>query len=150
MIKNIQNQLDAILHFMRKMDIEMLDKIIDPSCTSDFYDKTRLINELGNIFSKLRKEGNDFLQLYRGRCNNNSCTGYSCKVYCLIGNNSQHFFQIRLSEKNGIVTDIYDCILIKLDEELNDNQVMKSQLYIHRTNDIFYVGKLLKNQPPSF
>lgn len=145
MSTKIKTQTDAILHFIQKMDIEMLEEILDPNCKSDFFDKERLIHELGNIFLKCRNNGDEFLILEMGVCSNKCCEGYQCSVYRFSGNNSGSRLQLRIKEEHGIVLDIRDCIQMNLTKK-SKLKSSGSQLFIHRSNDILHLLSFSKGK----
>ena len=49
--KNIANQIDAIKYFIEKMDLEMIDSILDNHLKYQEFEKSIFINKLSNVFN---------------------------------------------------------------------------------------------------
>ena len=101
-------QLDAVLYFLQRLDIDMLNMILEDDRTYQNFDKPLFINKLGNAFDKFIEKGNTYLNRHEGFCNAESCN-FKCKGLSFIGNKSRHYFDLIIDSKDGIVYDIYEC-----------------------------------------
>ena len=105
----LQTQADAVLYFLQRLDIEMLDMILEDNRTYQNFDKPLFIEKLGNAFDKFIEKGNTYLNRHEGFCNAESCN-FKCKGFSFIGNESGHCFDLIIDSKDGVVHDIYECI----------------------------------------
>jgi hypothetical protein len=102
----ILDQKDALIHFLRNIDIEMIDLILDPDITYLNLEKSDFVKNLTRCFNRLKKSGNTFLEISVGRCkfsNNGSSS------YIFTGNQSKEFIEINIEEIDGKVTGLYEC-----------------------------------------
>lgn len=105
---NLETQADAVIYFLQKLDIEMVDDILDDTRTYQDFKKHIFIQKLGNALDEFILAGDTFLKCYPGFCNAELCN-YKCSGYCFLGNNSNCFFTLIIDVKEGIVQDIYEC-----------------------------------------
>ena len=124
----IKTQADAILYFLQNMDIEMVDDILDDSCTYQGFKKHVFIQKLGNAFNQFAASGDSFLQCYQGFCKSNLC-GYRCGGFSFIGNHSNNYMDLIIKVENGRIIDMYECSSFKN----QDHQLTKKQrIVIHK------------------
>ena len=112
--KKIENQKDAIIHFISKFDLEMIDAILDEQYNYNDYGKDELLYNLKVVFRQYAEEGDDYLDV-----NKNSCD-CSLKDECnnaitFVGNNSRRFLDLIIETNNEKVVDIYECTSMKED-----------------------------------
>ncbi len=103
----LKTQLDAVVHFFMKMDVEMVSTLLDDQILYQDYNKALFIRKLGDLFFEFSQLGDKYLVLEKGEC-----CGCSCGVsgYTFIGNESHSFIDIVfIADKNGNVSDIYEC-----------------------------------------
>lgn len=100
----MNNQYQAFLNYLSKMDIGMLDLILDKQNYSDV-PKELFIEKLGEVFKKFKELGNTELILNEGKCNSAECNfgkyGFSYR-----GNVSDHHLDLVIEEN---LEDIYHC-----------------------------------------
>ena len=107
-IKAITTQSDAVIHFIKNLDIDMIDTLLDDKYTYQDLKKSVFIQKLGIAFEEFTKAGDTQLEVNNGFCSqficNNQCSGlrFSSKESGL-------YFDLIIDLDNGIVTDIYEC-----------------------------------------
>ncbi len=115
-----ENQKDALVHFFSKMDIEMINAILDDELTYQDFRKTFFLKLLSTAFENLKNSGDSELTPIPGTCNNcNLCdTGFS-----FIGNNSGNYIDLIIQSENGKITDLFECTeFLNLEEETHKGQ----------------------------
>lgn len=103
----LKTQLDAVVHFFTKMDVEMVSTLLDDQISYQDYNKSLFIRKLGDLFFEFSQVGDKYLVLEKGEC-----CGCSCGVsgYTFIGNESHSFIDIVfVSDSDGNISDIYEC-----------------------------------------
>lgn len=110
--KNINTQSEAVLHFLQRLDTEMIDLILESDRTYQSFEKHIFIRKLGYAIDEFIESGDTCLNLYPGHCNAESCN-YRCKGYTFVGNNSGNYFDLLIEVKDGIVQDICECFDFK-------------------------------------
>ena len=130
----IANQIEAIQHFIKNMDIEMIDAFLDNDLTYQDFKKNIFINKLSKSFEVFKIDGDTTLSSYIGACNvcDKTKTGYT-----FIGNKTHNYMSIIFDTADGKIKDLYECsdyknkknglilnkrIFINDDLELNDNE----------------------------
>ena len=104
--KNIANQIDAIKCFIEKMDIEMIDSILDNHLKYQEFEKSIFINKLSNVFNSYIECGDSYLLSYE--CNCNSCDNTK-NGYTFVGNLSKNYVSIIFVSRDNKITDLYEC-----------------------------------------
>lgn len=126
--KDIKTQSDAVLHFLKNLDIEMIDLILEPNQTYQDFDKHIFVKKLGGALDEFIQSGDTYLIIYPGQCNSKICN-YKCKGFTFIGNNSGNYFDLIIDIKDGIVQDIYECTVFK---NLNNIGIKNKQIKIDK------------------
>ena len=119
----IETQAEALIHFFKKMDIEMIDDILDNDITYQDFRKPFFISKLQIAFETFKKNGDTELISEPGRCNNcNVCdSGFS-----FIGNNTGNFIDLIIQSENGKIVDLFECV-----EFLNADEIITKKERIH-------------------
>ena len=104
----LQTQLDAILYFLQRLDIDMLNMILEDDRKYQNFDKPLFIYKLRDAFNKFIEKGNTYLNRHEGFCNAELCN-FKCKGFSFIGNKSGHYFDLIIDSKDGVVHDMYEC-----------------------------------------
>lgn len=112
----LETQVDAVVYFIQKLDIDMIDDILDPSKSYQNFEKPIFIHKLGIAFSKFIELGNNFLETSKGFCDSEICN-YKCSGYSFVGNNSGHYLNLIIDVKNDLIRDIYECSEFSLSED---------------------------------
>lgn len=120
----ISNQIQAIQHFIEKMDIEMVDSFLDNDKTYQDFEKYLFISKLQKAFETFTDLGDTHLIAVEGSCN--SCdktkTGFT-----FIGNNSNNYMSIIFDTADNKINDLYECSNFK-NKQTNLN--LKERIYI--------------------
>lgn len=100
------NQVQAIQHFMMKMDIEMTDSILDSDKTYQDFEKYIFISKLQKAFETFQGLGDTYLNAVEVKCN--SCdktkTGFT-----FVGNNSSFYMNMIFDATNNQINDLFEC-----------------------------------------
>ena len=115
--KDIKTQSDAVLHFLQRLDIEMIDSVLEPNRTYQDFEKKTFVQKLGYALDEFIQSGDTYLNRFPGQCNSEICN-YKCKGFTFIGNNSGNYFDLIIDIKEGVVQDIYECSLFKCFNQL--------------------------------
>ena len=103
----IKNQVQAVIYFLQRMDVEMISDLLDEHNYQDF-EKLIFINKLDVAISEFREAGDTFLDFYEGHCNEESCN-FNCTGYQFRGNNSGKEMSLIFQVKDERVEDLYEC-----------------------------------------
>ena len=104
----LQTQVDAVLYFLQRLDIDMVSSVLEDNRTYQNFEKPLFIRKLEPALDEFIEAGDTYLNRYEGSCNSKSCN-YKCKGYSFVGNNSGNYFDLIIDVKDGVVFDIYEC-----------------------------------------
>ena len=122
----LETQADAVLHFFEKLDVDMINELLDSDRTYSDLDKAVFIQKLGVAFDQFLEAGDDQLKLYSGKCDSEECDSCGCSGFSFLGNRSGNFMDLVVKIEEGRITDIYDCSDFKADTpERNFNKRVK-------------------------
>lgn len=103
----LKTHLDAVVHFIAKMDGEMVSTLLDDAHTYQDFSKALFIRKLGDLFFEFSELGDFNLLTDRGECYGCSC---GSKGYTFTGNRSKAFIDlIFITDDENHVIDIYEC-----------------------------------------
>ena len=105
----LETQADAVLHFFAKLDIEMINELLDSDKTYSDLEKEVFIKKLGIAFDEFIEAGDDYLKLYPGKCSSDECDSCGCTGFSFLGNRSGNFMDLVIKIETGRIVDIYDC-----------------------------------------
>lgn len=108
----LRTQADAVLYFLQRLDIEMVNDILDDNRTYQDFKKYVFIQKLSNAIEEFIKNGDTFLHCNNGFCNAEICN-YKCVGYSFIGNNSKNYMDLIIDINDGKVQDMYECSKFK-------------------------------------
>ena len=111
----LETQADAVLHFFEKLDVDMINELLDSDRTYSDLDKAIFIQKLGVAFDQFLEAGDDQLELYSGKCDSEECDSCGCSGFSFFGNRSGNFMDLVVKIEGGRITDIYDCSDFKAD-----------------------------------
>ena len=117
-ILDTKTHLEAIIHFIEKMDIQKLDALLLKQSYSSI-SKAKFMEELKGVFDRFNDSKDTVLYAEPGICQgcNNGCEGFT-----FLSNKSRNYIDLVIKSEDNIVTDIFECSQFK-----NDNLV-KSML----------------------
>jgi hypothetical protein len=100
----LKTQVDAVLYFLQRLDIDMVSRVLEDKRTYQNFAKPLFIKKLEDALDEFIDAGDTYLNLYNGSCNSKSCN-YKCKGYSFVGNNSGNYFDLIIDVKDGAVND---------------------------------------------
>jgi hypothetical protein len=107
-LDHIKTHADAVIHFIKKLDIDMIDDLLDEKYTYQDLKKNIFIQQFSLAFDEFIAAGDKQLEVSNGFCNevicNNQCTGYRFS-----SSRSGLYFDLIIDINDGQVTDIYEC-----------------------------------------
>jgi hypothetical protein len=113
--KKLDTQAEAVLYFLRRLDIDMVNELLDPSRTYADLPKSRFIEKLGVAFNTFIHAGDESLSLEAGFCASLDCDNCGSLGYTFVGNVSGHFMDLIVMEEEGRITDIFDCTYLDVE-----------------------------------
>ena len=121
--KNLDTQAEAVLHFICRLDIGMVNELLDAERTYADLPKPRFIEKMGVAFNKFIYAGDDLLSLEAGFCSSLDCDNCGCLGYTFVGNVSGHFLDLVVIEEEGKVIDIFDCSFLEVEGSSRDRKL---------------------------
>jgi hypothetical protein len=113
--KKLDTQAEAVLYFLCRLDIDMVNELLDPTRTYADLPKARFIEKLGVVFNKFIYAGDESLSLEAGFCSSLDCDNCGSLGYTFIGNVSGHFMDLIVMEEDGKIIDIFDCTYLDVE-----------------------------------
>jgi hypothetical protein len=113
--KKLDTQAEAVLYFLCRLDIDMVNELLDPTRTYADLPKARFIEKLGVAFNKFIYAGDESLSLEAGFCSSLDCDNCGSLGYTFIGNVSGHFMDLIVMEEEGKIIDIFDCTYLDVE-----------------------------------
>jgi hypothetical protein len=121
--KNLNTQAEAVLHFICRLDIDMVNELLDAERTYADLPKVRFIEKLGVAFNKFIHAGDESLSLEAGFCSSLECDNCGSLGYTFVGNVSGHFLDLVVVEEEGKIIDIFDCTFLEVDGSSRDRDL---------------------------
>lgn len=107
-------QSDAVIHFIERLDIDMVDELLDADRTYSDLEKPIFIHKLGLAFDQFLKAGDSSLIKSKGVCTGQGCDNIGCSGYRFVGDSSGLFLDVVIIEKNGHINDMFDCTFLEV------------------------------------
>ncbi len=108
-MKTPKNQKEAFMHYMCKLDAEMVGMVLDDHKTYQDAFKDVFISKLKETFHTFIKNGDTYLKPYRGICKSDTCKSNGCSGYAFYGNKSKMYMDLIIEECDNAINDIYHC-----------------------------------------
>jgi hypothetical protein len=125
----IVTQKDAFLHFMSRMDIDMLEYVLDDENTYSECTKAVFLEKLNETVTDFKKKGNDNLIYNIGYCAASNCN-LGCQGYMFKANKTKNTFSLIIEEKNQKIKDVFECTrFITVKKEKNYTYFTKINIY---------------------
>jgi len=117
-ILDTKTHLEAVIHFIEKMDIQKLDELLMNNSYSSI-SKDTFMKQLSGVFDAFNDSGDTILYSEPGVCKGcqNGCGGFT-----FFSNKSRNYIEVVIKSEDDKVTDIFECSQFE-----NDNLV-KSML----------------------
>lgn len=104
----INSQADAVIHYIKHLDIDMVETLLDDELTYQDFPKHIFIQKFGAAFDQFIQAGDQVLEISNGFCSeficNNQCSGYRFS-----SKSSGLYFDLIIETEDGNVKDIYEC-----------------------------------------
>lgn len=100
-----KTQLDAILYFMARLDIEMVDALLDENKTYQDFPKYLFVSKLQDAFDVFIDAGDKLLAVHKGCCV--GCTK-GCSGVTFLGAKG-HYLDVLFVMEESVIKDIYGC-----------------------------------------
>ena len=147
-----KTKLQLIIENLEKMDLSMLDVLLDENKTYQDARKEVFLKKIEEIFSKLKAKGDTRLESFKGFCNSNECSNKGCKGYSFVGNKSKSHIDLIFEETGADVNDIYDCFGFEtLDDTVQRENILS--IVIKKDEEATFkpsVDYLIKSQKCNF
>lgn len=104
----IVKQIDAFLYFMSRMEVDMLEFVLDDDKTYEDCTKSIFLEKFSGAVAEIKNAGNDSIIYKRGYCVAKNCN-IGCSGYMFLGNKTKHYFNCIVKEENDKIVDIHGC-----------------------------------------
>ena len=121
---HVNTQLDAVLHFICKMDEEMVEQVLIDEALDVEFDKKIFITKLTNTFEYFREIGDRKLIQINGVCGGFKCDSYKQPGYTFVGDRSKNYINLIVALVDEKVSEIFECSKMR-------NKIDKKQLQLH-------------------
>lgn len=106
---------DTIIHYFSKMDIDMLELLLDDNKTYQEATKETFLQKLNtNVFEEFKRSGDTELVPYEGVCNSKNCKK-GCSGVLFVGSVTKNHSAYIFEENQEEINDIYYCSDFKCD-----------------------------------
>jgi hypothetical protein len=133
----LNSQADAVIHYIKHLDIEMIETLLDDKLTYQEFPKSSFIQKFDVAFNEFIQSGDSELDISNGFCSvfvcNNQCSGYRFS-----SKSSGLYFDLIIDIEDGQVNDIYECSSFFC---LSSNSNANKRVRIDRTGIAFKIGK---------
>jgi hypothetical protein len=107
-LSTLNTQSDAVLYFIRKLDVGMVSDLLDDKRSYQDMPKFRFINKLEVALDKFIDAGDTWLEHSEGCCDSTDCN-FKSSGYRFVGNTSRMYMDLIVEVKDGMAVDIYEC-----------------------------------------
>lgn len=107
---------DLIVNSFQKMDLDMLEVLLDNTRTYQEATKEVFLKKIGEVFQKMKSSGDTELKAYAGVCDGEMCGHEAGKGYSFMGNKSGKHLNLIFEETETDFTNIYHCWFLKTSE----------------------------------
>ncbi|MCG7856701.1 hypothetical protein MD537_06975 [Flavihumibacter sediminis] len=104
-----QTQLDQFLEAFRKLDLLMIDLLLDENLRYQEMPKASFLKKLGLAFAIFRDCGNSQLLAFPSRCTGTCGSGDDMLNFFFVGDSSPHYMTLIIQVKEGRVADLFEC-----------------------------------------
>lgn len=102
------SQRDAFVHFFKRMDLEMIDLILERETYMEI-PKAKFMSRLERAFDMLKGFSDWQLKEYHGTCLGKECEHFLDRAVEFVGNRSGYRIALVLVVKDGKIEDIAEC-----------------------------------------
>jgi hypothetical protein len=112
--ESLNTQAETVLYFFQRLDIDMLNLLLDDANTYQDFEKKVFLKKLDYVFDDLLQVGNTYLNRYDGFCNSEECN-FKCKGYSFVGNVTNDYVDFIFDVRDNRVFDMYECSQFRCD-----------------------------------
>jgi hypothetical protein len=102
-------QAEALVFYIQKMDIEMIDLILDNDKTYQDFPKHLFVEKLEDVFEQFQNSKETELIGYAGFCDSKICPNACTGGYVFIGNKSKQKISLLIDAQGGKILDVFEC-----------------------------------------
>lgn len=113
----LNTQEDAIIHFIKCLDVEMVDSILDDDKTYQDFKKQVFMRKFDAAMQQFIDQGETSLETYKGYCSSGLCNNF-CSGLRFYGKHSGTYFDLIIETEAGKVKDMYECNSFKCDKKV--------------------------------
>ena len=106
---------EAFIHFFKRMDLEMIDLILDQETYMEI-PKSSFIRRLERAFDLLKGYSDWKMNVSQGTCIGKECDHFLDRAIEFVGNRSGYRISLVLVVKEGKITDISECAKFRGDK----------------------------------
>lgn len=110
---------ELIISSFEKMDIEMLEVLLNDDQTYQDARKDAFIEKLKEAFNTFKTVNDTSLQAFRGICVSSECSNSGCSGYSFWGSNSKNHLDLIFEETELDFKDIYVCSDLKTNKTVD-------------------------------
>lgn len=114
-----KNEREAVLYYLSKMDMEMLELVLSDNRTYQDATKNVFLEKLSHSLSEFTAKGDSELKVLKGECSNDNCHK-GCAGYAFVGNCSGFHLDFIVEGANNEILDMYYCSEFKAYSDLLD------------------------------
>jgi len=119
---NWKSKKEIIISSFEKMDIDMLEMVLDDDKTYQNAHKSVFLEKLRKVFNKFKTNKDVCLTAYKGKCNGD-CPNKGINGFSFFGNTTKNHLDLLFEEKESEIEDICCCSYF----EIEDNYEAKNE-----------------------
>lgn len=131
------NKKDFIISAFQRMDLSMLEVLLDDNKTYQNTTKEVFIGKIEEVFLEFQANDDTHLLSYKGFCNSDKCSNKGCSGYSFIGNTSKKKISLIFGETEDDFNDIYDCLNFKTVDETSSEGSLSIIIYEDEKVDFY-------------
>lgn len=125
----LKTQVEAVRHFIQKMDIGMLELLLVDKNYQGLPKKV-FLEKLELAFAIFKLNHNDELDAWSSSCCVDTCMLEGKKGYIFTGKHTPYFLPLIIRIRDGIVENIYECENLRRDHHQQEN-IPSYRVYIN-------------------
>lgn len=136
-LNHIKTHADSVIHFIKNLDIDMVDDLLDEKYTYQDVKKNIFIQQFSLAFDEFIAAGDTQLKVSNGFCSEFICNNQS-SGFRFSSKSSGLYFDLIMDIEDGKVIDIYECnSFLCLSSDTNANERVR----IDRADIKINIGK---------
>lgn len=115
--EKLVTQEDAVIYFIRNLDIDMVGSILDDDKTYQDFKKPVFMRKFGASIQEFIDHGETHLNTYGGHCSSGLCNDF-CSGLRFYGEKSGAYMDLIIETDAGKVKDVYECNSFSCDKKV--------------------------------